>query len=68
MWFGFYWRELTVFGDTTAIRLGKTNWFYSKWWTLRCWPCLKDGDVLPDWYMAIFDYFGYAKDSEEGIE
>jgi hypothetical protein len=66
MWFGFYYR-ITPF-DPTAVRLGETNWFYSNWWTLRLWPKLEPKATVPSWWMAIFDYFGYAKDYEEGVE
>lgn len=67
MWFGIYY--VGHHGLTSTCReFGKSGYYYSKWWTLRCWPVLKEGKTVPTWYMAIWDYFGYAKDYEEGID
>lgn len=49
----------------TSQPIGKTGYYYTKWWTLRCWPILREDKVVPDWYMAIWDFFGYAKDDKD---
>ena len=62
MWFGYYYDPRL---PGPAIRVNSKrisdNWAYSQWWTLRLWPCLREGKVVPKWWMAIFDYFGYEK-------
>lgn len=70
MWFGIHYHLDDTDGRgilITSTRMKKSNWYYINWWTLRLWPCLREGEVLPSWWMAIFDYFGYAKDYEEGV-
>lgn len=64
MWFGVYYDG--GFGiRVNSATLGKSKWRYTDWWTLRLWPCLLDGNVVPNWWMAIFNYFGYAKGVNE---
>lgn len=68
MWFGIHYSNDGYVSTITSGRIGKSNFWYSRWWTLRLWPCLQDDQTLPNWYMAIWDYFGYAKEYEEGVE
>ena len=68
MWFGFSYNERADCILTTDRRIGKTNWVYSQWWTLRLWPVRLNGKILPDWYIAIFDYCGYIDKNDDGIE
>ena len=65
-WFGLSYEPNVVIA-VTGRKVGM-NWFYSDWWTLRLWPVRLNGQTVPEWYMAIFNYFGYAKDYEAGIE
>jgi len=67
MWFGWHYDD-DIGINTTANRAGKSHWYYSHWWTLRCWPCLREGKVVPLWWVRFFERVGLVPDHEEGLE
>ena len=67
MWFGLHW-DTSFSIPSTSDRIAGSSWHYSHWWTLRCWPCLRDGDVVPRWWVNFFERVGLVPDHEEGLE
>ena len=66
MWFGFSYSEYNEFNlQLTAVRVGKSDWVYSNWWTLRLWPVRLDGKILPEWYTNIWLKCGYNMEYKE---
>lgn len=55
MWFGYYYENSGIISiHTHSRRVKNTNWRRSEWWTLRCWPCLRDGNIVPGWWVDFF--------------